>query len=91
MNPNNLFNGIKEMNEAYKDRLTCACEENMDRMLRSWICPKHGWREPNYQAIFDAELEKKIMADEARRERLPGDFDGLPSNEQMSYFVRGGR
>jgi uncharacterized Zn finger protein (UPF0148 family) len=99
-----LFNGIIEMNEAYKDRLQCVCEENMDMMTGKWFCPRCGHREPNYQALFEAEerehLEKKIMAAEFRRDekreeemmkRLPGDHEGTPSNEQMEMFKRGYR
>ena len=67
-----LFYKLVCANEEYRKGLPCICEEMADRMTGRWTCPEHGFMEPNYQAIFEAEereaLEKKIMAAEARME-----------------------
>jgi hypothetical protein len=85
--------------EKLLPHFSCNCEKMMDDMVGRWRCPVHGKCEPNYAQIRIAEeldaQERRIMAAESlrdeRRERLPGDHDGLPSNEQMEYFKRGGR
>jgi hypothetical protein len=46
-----LFDSIVCMNKAYLEQLPCNCEEMVDEMRASWTCPRHGYREPNYDII----------------------------------------
>jgi len=51
---------------------SCNCDKNLDDRRALWRCPVHGRREPNYDALDQADAiaarEMMIMAAEARAE-----------------------
>ena len=59
------------------DGTPCACGMTTVRRV---TCPTCGHTEM-----------KMVEKEDRPRKRHPGDFDYWPSDEQMSYFVRGGR
>lgn len=61
-----LFDTLVCMNNAYREQLECNCVQHLDDMRATWVCPRHGYREPNYQAM-DA-LDRIIMESEVRAE-----------------------
>ena len=51
MQQQSLFDSILQINRAYLDNLPCVCEESIEAMRGTWICPRHGYREPRYDII----------------------------------------
>jgi hypothetical protein len=46
-----LFQSINQHNRAYLDNLPCVCEQNTEDLRATWVCPRHGYREPRYDIL----------------------------------------
>ena len=46
-----LLTSITQLNRAYLDNLPCVCEESIEAMRGTFVCPRHGYREPRYDIL----------------------------------------